>query len=116
MSIRVRLELWYGVVFSVASLLVMEFGYAFHARGHYDDLDRALIATASHTADEVATSTEGHRLLEGSGGFRVILRVYSADGAQQESSASADRHRSAHNAPDAIWAGVRSPGRPDAAD
>lgn len=80
MSIRLRLALWYGMLFAGILLGVTAFSYAFHARGHYDDLDRALITTASHTADEVENSATMPRLIEGSGGFRVILRLYSPDG------------------------------------
>lgn len=89
MSIRLRLALWYGVLFAGILLGVTAFSYAFHARGHYDDLDRALITTANHTADEVENSTTTPRLIEGSGGFRVILRLYTADGHMVQASAGA---------------------------
>jgi signal transduction histidine kinase len=88
MSIRFRLALWYGILFAGILLAVTAFSYAFHARGHYDDLDRALITTASHTADEVARSPSAPVLIEGSGGFRVILRLYRADGKLLQASAS----------------------------
>jgi two-component system, OmpR family, sensor kinase len=80
MSIRLRLALWYGALFAAILLVVTMFSYAFHARGHYDDLDRALITTVSHTADEAASSAAPPQLVEGSGGFRVILRLYSSSG------------------------------------
>lgn len=80
MSIRLRLALWYGLLFAGILLAMTAFSYAFHARGHYDDLDRALITTASHTAHEVASSSSAPILIEGSGGFRVILRLYGPDG------------------------------------
>lgn len=89
MSIRLRLALWYGLLFATILLVVTVFSYAFHARGHYDDLDRALITTASHTADEVTNSPSTPTLIEGSGGFRVILRLYGANGALLQASAGA---------------------------
>ena len=89
MSIRLRLALWYGLLFAGILLTVTAFSYAFHARGHYDDLDRALITTASHTADEVAISPSAPILIEGSGGFRVILRLYGPDGRLLGASAGA---------------------------
>jgi two-component system, OmpR family, sensor kinase len=87
MSIRLRLALWYGAFFALILLAVTAFSYAFHARGHYDDLDRALITTASHTANEVESSTStAPELAEGSGGFRVIVRLYSPSGALLQAS------------------------------
>ena len=81
MSIRLRLALWYGSLFATILLVVTVFSYAFHARGHYDDIDRALITTATHAADEARTSPAAvAQLMEGGGGFRVILRLYGADG------------------------------------
>lgn len=89
MSIRLRLALWYGLLFAAILLVVTAFSYAFHARGHYDDLDRALITTASHTAEEAAGSPSAPTLIEGSGGFRVILRLYGPDGGLIQASAGA---------------------------
>jgi signal transduction histidine kinase len=89
MSIRLRLALWYGLLFAGILLVITTFSYAFHARGHYDDLDRALITTASHTAEEVASSPTTPLLIEGSGGFRVILRLYGTDGRILQASAGA---------------------------
>lgn len=89
MSIRLRLALWYGGLFALILLVVTAFSYAFHARGHYDDLDRALITTASHTAAEVRSSTSAPQLIEGTGGFHVILRLYGPDGEQVQASAAA---------------------------
>lgn len=90
MSIRLRLALWYGGLFALILLAVTAFSYAFHSRGHYDDVDRALITTASHTAAEIENATAAPRLLEGSGGFRVILRLYSSGGGLVQASAGAD--------------------------
>lgn len=89
MSIRLRLALWYGMLFAGILLAVTAFSYAFHARGHYDDLDRALITTASHIADEISGSPSPPVLVEGSGGFRVILRLYGQDGRLLQASAGA---------------------------
>lgn len=86
MSIRLRLVLWYGLLFAAILLVVTAFSYAFHTRGHYDDLDRALITTASHTADEAAMSPSAPELTEGTGGYRVILRLYAPDGQQVQAS------------------------------
>ncbi|MGE5334104.1 MAG: sensor histidine kinase [Nitrososphaerota archaeon] len=90
MSIRLRLALWYGLLFAAILLVVTAFSYAFHTRGHYDDLDRALITTASHTADEAATSRSALELTEGTGGYRVTLRLYTPDGKQVQASDEAD--------------------------
>lgn len=90
MTIRLRLALWYGALFALILLVMVAFSYAFHARGHYDDLDRALITTASHTADEVENSTTPPRLIEGSGGFHVILRLYNTDRKLVQASAGAN--------------------------
>ena len=90
MSLRLRLALWYGVLLALILLVVTVFSYAFHARGHYDDLDRALITTTSHAADEAARSSSAPVLMEGGGGFRIIVRIYTASGALTQSSASAD--------------------------
>nr|MBF6591936.1 HAMP domain-containing histidine kinase [Ktedonobacterales bacterium] len=89
MSLRLRLGLWYGTLFAAILLMVTVLSYAFHARGHYDDLDRALITSASYTAAEVAASQGPPHLIEGNGGFRVILRIYGLDGTLQRASASA---------------------------
>jgi two-component system, OmpR family, sensor kinase len=89
MSIRVRLALWYGMLFAAILLVVTVFSYAFHARGHYDDIDRALITTASHTVDEALSSPVAPRLIEGSGGFRVVLRLFGLDGQLLQASAGA---------------------------
>lgn len=89
MSIRVRLALWYGALLALILLLVTMFSYAFHARGHYDDIDRALITTSSHIADEILTSPTAPQLIEGSGGFRVILRLYNTQGDLVQASAGA---------------------------
>jgi two-component system, OmpR family, sensor kinase len=91
MSIRLRLALWYGSLFAAIVLFVAAFSYAFHARGHFDDIDRALITTAAHAADEAQVSPSATaRLMEGSGGFQVLLRLYTVDGRLLQASAGAD--------------------------
>jgi signal transduction histidine kinase len=91
MSIRLRLALWYGSLFAVILLVVTVFSYAFHARGHYDDIDRALITTAAHAADEAKISPSAMaQLLGGGGGYQVALRLYGADGRLIQSSVGAE--------------------------
>jgi two-component system, OmpR family, sensor kinase len=89
MSIRLRLALWYGALLILILLAMTACSYAFHSRGHYDDVDRALISTASHTVAEVENIAIAPRLIEGSGGFRVILRLYSPEGQLVQASAGA---------------------------
>jgi len=91
MSIRLRLTLWYGSLFATILLVVTVFSYAFHARGHYDDIDRALITTAVHAAEEAQISpTAMAQLMEGGGGFEVVMRLYGADGKLVQASAGAE--------------------------
>src|SRR5438046_2675584 len=84
MSIRLRLALWYGVLFALVLVLVTLFSYVFHVRGHYDDRDRALITSASHIAVEVNALSGGPHLLEGGGGLEVGFRLYGPDGTLRE--------------------------------
>lgn len=91
MSIRLRLALWYGMLFAAILLVVTGFSYAFHARGHYDDIDRALITTAVHAADEAQISPAAMAgVMVGSGGFQVILRLFGANGQRIHASAYAE--------------------------
>lgn len=89
MSIRLRLALWYGGLFALVLLLVGLLSYAFHARGHYDDLDRALVTSASHAVAETALLTAEPHLVEGSGGLEVALRLYDPTGVLREASPGA---------------------------
>src|SRR5213593_3909925 len=84
MSIRLRLALWYGVLFALVLVLVTLFSYIFHVRGHYDDRDRALITSAGHIAVETHALSGGPHLLEGRGGLEVGFRLYGADGMLRE--------------------------------
>ena len=90
MSIRLRLALWYGALFALVLLLVTLLSYVFHVRGHYDDLDRALITSTGHAvAEAIATAGEPH-LVEGSGGLEIGLRLYGPDGTLRESTPGAE--------------------------
>ncbi len=86
MSIRVRLALWYGALLTTVLLLVGLLSYAFHARGHYDDLDRALIISASHAAAEATVVAGIPHLISDSGDLEIGLRLYATDGSLRESS------------------------------
>jgi len=87
-SIRLRLALWYGGLFALVLFLFGLYGYAFHARGYYDDLDRMLVTSAGHAAAEAASMHGEPHLVAGSGGFQVALRLYGPDGAPREASTS----------------------------
>jgi signal transduction histidine kinase len=85
-SIRLRLALYYGALFSAILLLVMLLGYTIHARGEYDDLDRTLVVSGGHAAAEAAVSSTGPHLVQGRGDLEIALRLYDANGVLQESS------------------------------
>lgn len=86
MSIRVRLAFSYGALFALVLLLVGVLSYAFHGRGHYDELDRALVTTAGHAlAEAVAMRGEPH-LSADSGGLEVAQRLYDTEGRLRETS------------------------------
>ncbi len=83
MSIRLRLALCYGALFAVILLLVMGLGYAIHARGEYDDLDRIMLVSIDHAAAE-ATSGDGEpHLVQGRNGLELALRLFSPDGSSR---------------------------------
>ncbi len=75
MSIRLRLALYYGALFAVILLLVLLLGYALHARGQYDDLDRTLVVSAGHAAAEASVSPTGPHLVQGRGDLEIVLRL-----------------------------------------
>lgn len=85
MSIRLRLALCYGVLFALILPLMTVLSYAIHARGQYDDLDRALVVSSSHAVAEAAASTPGPHLVQGRGDLEIVLRLYRTDGVLQES-------------------------------
>ena len=87
MSIRLRLALCYGGLFALVLTLLGLLAYGLHARSLYGDLDRALLTSAGHTAAEMAASQADPELIEGHGGFEVILALYGPDGALRKSSA-----------------------------
>ncbi len=89
MSIRVRLVICYGGLFGLILLFAGLLAYGLHARGLYGDLDRAIVTSAGHTAAEVASSPADPSLVEGHGGFEVIVALYSQDGVLRRSSAEA---------------------------
>lgn len=86
MSIRMRMALCYAALFALILALVGVTIYALHARALYDDIDRALVTSAGHSAAEAATSRTGPDLIEGHGGFEVLLARYGPDGSWQQSS------------------------------
>ncbi|MEX2355610.1 MAG: hypothetical protein WD535_01115 [Thermaerobacterales bacterium] len=89
MSIRLRLALVYGAVFAPILLMMGLLSYAFHARGHYEDLDRVLVASAAHTAATVPSMVDVHLTdhLAADVGTGVVVRLYDRDGKLQASSA-----------------------------
>lgn len=89
MSIRVRLMLWYGSLFALVLALVAVLSYAFHTRAHYDDLDRLLMTSVGHAADEAATELNPH-LVASAGGLDVYLRLYGPQGELREQSSGGD--------------------------
>src|SRR5215472_17687314 len=87
MSLRLRLALWYSGLFALVIVLIILVSYAVHTRGHYDDLDHALVADVSHAAIEVTGSIGTPDLVGEQSGLEIILRLYRPEGHLQESSA-----------------------------
>jgi two-component system, OmpR family, sensor kinase len=85
-SIRLRLAFYYGALYALILLFVMLLGYAIHARGEYDDLDRTLVVSAGHAAAEAATIGGGPHLVQGRSDLEIALRLYNSSGVLQESS------------------------------
>jgi len=90
MSIRLRLALCYGLLFTLVLFLVAVFSYAIHERGQYDDIDRILVVSAGHAAAEAATSTSNVRLVEARSSLEIALRLYSPGGVLLESTSDAN--------------------------
>ena len=86
MSIRFRLARWYGAFLAMILVVFGLLSYAWHTRGHYDDLDRALLTTADHHAAEAARTPAALHLAEDGVGFDIALRLYDAQGRLLESS------------------------------
>lgn len=89
MSIRLRLAVCYGGLFALVLMMLGLLAYGLHARSLYGDLDRALVTSAGHTAAEAASSQVDPELIEGHGGFEVILAIYGPDGSLRKTSAEA---------------------------
>lgn len=89
MTLRSRLMLWFGALFTVMLLFTLLVSYAFHARVTYDDIDQAMATTASHTVVELLDVTSPPIFIEGQDGFRVLLRVLAPSGVIRASSLSA---------------------------
>jgi len=90
-SIRLRLARWYGTFLAVILVVFSGLSYAWHVRGHYDDLDRALLTTAGHHAAEAAQTPAALHLAEDGVGFDIALRLYDAEGTLLEASPLAAR-------------------------
>ncbi|QIA26760.1 HAMP domain-containing histidine kinase [Thermaerobacter sp. PB12/4term] len=70
---------WFGAVMAVVVLVGSMASYAFHARAHYEAIDRALITAAAATAADPAASAHlGH--LAGQQGVALAVRLYARDG------------------------------------
>ena len=91
MSLRLRLALWYGGLTGVVVVLVCAYSYAVHSRAHYDELDRVLLHSAQHVAEEllavrpneyqnILTSAEhlGTRVAVFDSGGRTVLQAGAA--------------------------------------
>jgi two-component system, OmpR family, sensor kinase len=85
-SIRLRLAFYYGALYALILLFVMLLGYAIHARGEYNDLDRTLVVSAGNAAVEAATVAGGPHLVQGRSDLEIALRLYNSSGVLQESS------------------------------
>jgi two-component system OmpR family sensor kinase len=90
-SIRFRLVCWYGTLFMLVLLGIGLLSYALHTRGHYDDLDRALVTSAGHAVAEANTPMATPHLVEGRGGLEVAFRLYDGAGRLQEQSPGAEQ-------------------------
>ena len=83
MSIRLRLALWYGALCGVMLMLVSLITYAIHTRAHYDDLDRVIVQTTEHVADEANQGASSPQLAElpvNPIAPDVLVRAYHSDG------------------------------------
>jgi two-component system, OmpR family, sensor kinase len=86
MPIRLRLTLSYGGLFALILLLVSLLSYAIHTRSQYDDLDRTLVVSAGHAAQEAATVAGGPHLVIGNDSIEIVLRLYGSQGVLLEHS------------------------------
>lgn len=53
MPIRLRLTLWYSLIFGLLLVAITSTIYVVHRKSHYDEIDRVLTSVASHFHDEV---------------------------------------------------------------
>lgn len=79
MTLRWRLTLGYGALFSLVLTVVILVSYSYHTRGHYEDLDRVLLTSVGHALRETPGEATLH-LAVGDGGLEVGLRLYGSDG------------------------------------
>ena len=86
MPIRVRLALCFAAVCGAALFSSGVLGYAFHTRGHYDDLDRVLIKDAEHVITESGSPNRPVTLNGTATELEVALRLYGSDGKLREQS------------------------------
>lgn len=84
MSIRLRLALWYGVLTALVLLVSGLISYAFHSRGHYDELDRSLVSAADHARVEVVISQDHLHFARSLGGLDIALQLYDEQGILEE--------------------------------
>lgn len=81
LSLRLRVALWYGTLTALVVLLVATVTYAAHTRGHYDDVDRALVDAAHHAIVEHAAGHSNpaslHAIPSAPSG---LLRLYAPNG------------------------------------
>lgn len=91
MSLRLRLALWYGVLTGLVVVLVTLLTYTLHTRGHYDDLDRALVSVAQHVAAEIDTPAGPGSIdpVAAPPAAGLVLRIYDAAGRLVEASPNA---------------------------
>jgi len=81
-SLRLRLALWYGLLASLVVTGTTLLTYALHTRGHYDDLDYALVALARHVQEEYekAPPTEAAGYIRNPAIPGLIIRLYDSEG------------------------------------
>lgn len=84
MSIRVRLALWYGMLTGSVLALMALFSYAFHNRGHYDDLDRILLSSSEHAAAGIELAEGLPHFAQRLSNLDMMLRLYDANEAVLE--------------------------------
>ncbi len=79
MALRTRLTLWYGALFAVILVTFSLLTYALHVRGHYEDRDRNLVASAAHVAMDLddVVDFRGHYGM-GMPELEINLQLYDA--------------------------------------